>query len=170
MAQIKLSEPVSCLLISAIYHRSDGRGDGLRLGAARARAREGVSRPSAVSRRSLSFLELRWSISDEICSLQDHSVEGNSIMLTLIGGERQQSPTTVRRLDRCLATVREASGEASAPRACAEASLNSLLASRPTNCSEWRRKTQIWWLPRVRWVLDMRPKIRTTGGAIYRGF
>jgi hypothetical protein len=31
-------------------------------------------------------------------------------------------------------------------------------------------KTQIWWLPRVRRVLDLRPKIRTIGGAKYRGF
>jgi hypothetical protein len=30
-------------------------------------------------------------------------------------------------------------------------------------------KTQIWWLPSVRRVLDLQPKIRTMGGAIYRG-
>jgi hypothetical protein len=76
----------------------------------------------------------------------------------------------VRRLGRCLATVRAASGEASTPRTCAEASLNSLLASRPTNCSERRRKTRIWWLSRVRRVLELRLKIRTIGDAIYRGF
>jgi hypothetical protein len=61
--------------------------------------------------------------------LRDHSDEGNLVMLTLIGGERQRSPATVRRLSRCLVTVRAASGEASALRTCAEASLNSLLAS-----------------------------------------
>jgi hypothetical protein len=77
---------------------------------------------------------------------------------------------TVRRLGRCLMTVRAASGEALAPRTCTEASLNSLLASRPTNCSEWQWKTRIWWLPRVQRVLVLRPKIRTIGGAIYRGF
>jgi hypothetical protein len=43
---------------------------------------------------------------------------------------------TVRRLGWCLATVRVASGKASAPRMCTEASLNSLLASRLTNCFE----------------------------------
>jgi hypothetical protein len=37
-------------------------------------------------------------------------------MLTLIGGERQRSSAMVRWLGRCLALVREASGEASAPR------------------------------------------------------
>jgi hypothetical protein len=51
------------------------------------------------------------------------------IMLTLIGGERQRSMATVRQLSRCLATVRAASGEASALRKCAKASLSSLLAS-----------------------------------------
>jgi hypothetical protein len=80
------------------------------------------------------------------------------------------SPATVRHLGRCLVTMRRASGEASAPRMCAEASSSSLLASRPINCSKRWRKTQIWWLPRVRRVLDLQPKIRTMGGAIYRGF
>jgi hypothetical protein len=62
------------------------------------------------------------------------------IMLTLIGGEQQRSPAMVRRLSRCLATVRAASGEASAPRTCAKAYSRSLLASRPTNCSERSEK------------------------------
>jgi hypothetical protein len=31
-------------------------------------------------------------------------------------------------------------------------------------------ETRIWWLPSVRRVLDLRPKIHTIGGAIYRGF
>jgi hypothetical protein len=63
-----------------------------------------------------------------------------------------------------------ASGEASALRSCAEASLNSLLASRLTNCFERWWKSRIWWLPRVRWVLDLRTKILTIGDTIYRGF
>jgi hypothetical protein len=100
----------------------------------------------------------------------DHSNEGNVFMLTLIGRERQWSPAMVRRLGRCLSTVRAASGEALAPWMCANASLSSLLASRPTNCSDRWRKTRIWWRPRVRRVLVLRPKICTTGGAIYRGF
>jgi hypothetical protein len=102
--------------------------------------------------------------------LRDHIDEGNMFMLALIGGERQRSPATVRRLGRCLLTVRAASGEASAPRTCAKASLSSLLASRLTNYSDRQQKTWIWWLPRVRRVLDLRPKIRTICGAIYRGF
>jgi hypothetical protein len=89
---------------------------------------------------------------------RDHNAEGILIMLTLIGGERQRSPATVRRLGRCLAMVRAASGEVSAPRTCAEASSSSLLASRPINCSERRWKTRIWWLPRVGRVLDLWPK------------
>jgi hypothetical protein len=91
-------------------------------------------------------------------------------MLTLIGGERQWSPAMVRLLGRCLAMVRAASIEALAPRMYAKASSSSLLASGLTNCSDWWQKTQIWWLPRVRRVLDLRPKIRTICGAIYRGF
>jgi hypothetical protein len=102
--------------------------------------------------------------------LLDHSDEGNAFMLTLIDGELQRSSTTVRRLGRCLAMVRVAFGEASAPMTYAKASSSSLLASWPTNCSDRRWKTQIWWLPRVRRVLDLRPKIRTICGAIYRGF
>jgi hypothetical protein len=47
-----------------------------------------------------------------------------------------------------LGDVRAAYGEALAPRTCAKASLSYLLASRPTNCSDRRRKTRIWWLPR----------------------
>jgi hypothetical protein len=73
--------------------------------------------------------------------LRDHNDEGNVFMLTLIGGERQRSPATVRSLNRCLSMVRAASGEASAPRTCAKASSSSLLVSRPTNCSDRRWKT-----------------------------
>jgi hypothetical protein len=76
----------------------------------------------------------------------------------------------VRRLGRWLSMVGAASGEASAPRTCTKASLISLLASRPTNYFDQWRKTRICWLPRVRWVLDLRLKIRTICGAIYRGF
>jgi hypothetical protein len=82
-------------------------------------------------------------------------------MLTLIDGEQQRSMAMVRQLGRYLSTVRAASGEASAPRTCAKASSSSLLASRPTNCSDQQQKTRIWWLPKVRRVLDLRPKIRT---------
>jgi hypothetical protein len=82
----------------------------------------------------------------------------------------QRRAATVKRLGRCLETVRAASGEASAPRTCAKVSSSSLLASQPTNCSDRRRKTRIWWLPRVRPVLDLWLKIRTICGAIYSGF
>jgi hypothetical protein len=68
--------------------------------------------------------------------LRDRSDEGNVTMLTLIGGEWQRSPAMVRRLGRCLAMVRVASGEASAPWTCTKASSSSLLASQLTNCSE----------------------------------
>jgi hypothetical protein len=102
--------------------------------------------------------------------LRDHSDKGNVFMLTLIDREWQRSPTTVRRLGRCLSTVRVASSEALAPRMCAKASLSSLLASRPTNCFDWCRKSWIWWLPRVRRVLDLWPKICTICSAIYKGF
>jgi hypothetical protein len=102
--------------------------------------------------------------------LRDHIDEGNVFILTLIGGEWQRSPAMVRRLGRWLSTMRAATGEASAPRTCAKASLSSLLASQQTNCSDQWRKTRIWWLPRVQRVLDLRAKIRTICGAIYRGF
>jgi hypothetical protein len=102
--------------------------------------------------------------------LRDHSDDENVFMLSLIDGERQRSSATVRWLGRCLSTKRAASSEASAQRMCSKASLSSLLASRSTNCSDRRRKTQIWWLPRVRRVLDLRPKIRTICGTICRGF
>jgi hypothetical protein len=170
MAQIKRSESLSRLLISVVHHRFDSWGRWLQPGAARARAHGGTSRLSAVARRSSGFLKPRWSFSEWALLLRDHSDEGNLIMLTLIGRGRQRNPATVRQLGRCLMTVRAASGEASAPRTCAEASSSSLLASRPMNCSEQRQKTQIWWLPRVRRVLDLRQKICTIGGAIYRGF
>jgi hypothetical protein len=64
-AQIEPSESISRLLISAVHHRSDGWGGWLRPGAARARARDGASRPSAVAHRSSSFLELRWLVFNE---------------------------------------------------------------------------------------------------------
>jgi hypothetical protein len=48
--------------------------------------------------------------------LRNHIDEGNVFMLTLIGGEWQRSPAMVKRLDRCLSTVRTASSDASAPR------------------------------------------------------
>jgi hypothetical protein len=81
--------------------------------------------------------------------LRDHDDEGNMIRLTLIGRGQQQSPAMVRQLGRYLVMVTASSGEASAPRTCGEASSSSFLASRPINCSQRRRKTWIWWLPRV---------------------
>jgi hypothetical protein len=68
MTQIKSSESVSWLLISVIHHQSDGRGGWLRPRAARAHAHGGASRPSAVARLSSNFLELRWSVFEEVCS------------------------------------------------------------------------------------------------------
>jgi hypothetical protein len=62
--QIKPIEPVSRLLISVVHHRSDGW---LRPGAAPAHAHGGAPRSSAAAHRSSSFLELRWSIFDEVC-------------------------------------------------------------------------------------------------------
>jgi hypothetical protein len=125
-AQIKLIEPVSRLLISVVHRRSDGGGGWLRPGAAPAHVRGGALWPSMVAHQSSSFLELRWSVFDEVCSYGITTARG-----------------TVRWLSRCLSTVRAASSEASAPRTCAKASLSSLLASRPTNCSDRRRKTRI---------------------------
>jgi hypothetical protein len=58
MAQIKRIESVSQLLISVVHHRSDGWDDWVRPGAASARARSDVSRPSTTAHRSSSFLEL----------------------------------------------------------------------------------------------------------------
>jgi hypothetical protein len=153
-AQIDPSKPLSRLLISAIHHRSDGWDGWLRPGAAPAHA---FSRATMV--------DFRWGL-----LLCDHSDEGNVFMLTLIDEEQQRSAARVRWLGRCLSTVRVASGEASAPRTCAKASSSSLLPSRLTNCSDRQQKTQIWCLPRVRWVLDLQPKIHTIRDAIYMGF
>jgi hypothetical protein len=111
--QIESSKPVFQLLILAVHRWSDGWGGWLRPGAAPARARGGASRPSAVARRSLSFLELWWLVFDVVCSYGITTTRGHMLMLTLIGGERQRSPAMVRWLGRCLSTVRAASGEAS---------------------------------------------------------
>jgi hypothetical protein len=142
MTRNKPSEPLSRLLISTVHHRSDGWGGWLRSGAARAHAHGGS--PEFEFSRAM-VVGIRWGL-----LLRDHNDEGNSVRLTLIGGGQQWSPAMVRRLDRCLVTVSVASGEASAPRTCAEGSWSSLPASWPINCSERRRKTWIWWLPRVR--------------------
>jgi hypothetical protein len=137
MAQIKSNEWVSRFLISAVRARSDGGAVGSDRGwhrltltaACHGRAwqfaRVQVSRAMVVSFRSGLLL-------------RDHSDQVNSIRLTLIGGGRQRSPAMVRQLGRCLVMVRAASGEASTPRMCAEASSSSLLASRPINCFERR--------------------------------
>jgi hypothetical protein len=132
--RIESSEPVFRLLISAVHRWSDGWGGWLWPRAAPARARGSASRLSVVAHWSSSFLELRWSVFDEVFSYGITMTRGNVFMLTLIGGERQRSSTTVRRLGRCLSMVRAAFGEASAPRTCAKASSSPLLASRPANC------------------------------------
>jgi hypothetical protein len=168
--QIKPIESVSRLLISAVHHRSDGWHGWLRPRAAPARARDGTLRPRTAVRQSSSFLKLRWSVFDEVCCYGITAMRGHMFMLTLIGGQWQQSSAMVRRLGWCLSTVRAASGEASAPMTCTKASLSSLLASRLTNCSDRQWKTQIWWLPRVQRVLDLQPKICTICGTIYMGF
>jgi hypothetical protein len=156
--QIKPSKSVSRLFITDPMAETAGSGRGRRIVAERGSSPEfDFSRATVVG--------FRWGL-----LLRDHSDEEDVFILTLIGGERQQSPTTVRRLDWCLATVRAASGEASTPRTCGKASLSSHLASRLTNCSDRWRKTLIWWLPRVRRVLGLRLKICTIYGAIYRGF
>jgi hypothetical protein len=129
----------------------------------RATAERGGSPEFRFSRATV--VGFRWGL-----LLWDHNDEGNLIRLTLIDGGWQWSAATVRQLGWCLVTVRVASGEASAPSTCAKASSSSLLASRPVNCPERRQKTRIWWLPRVRRVLELWPKIRTIGSAIYRGF
>jgi hypothetical protein len=71
--QIKSSELVSRLLISTVHHWSD---DWLRSGVVPARAHGGASRPSAAAHRSTSFLELRWSVFDEVCSYGITSTRG----------------------------------------------------------------------------------------------
>jgi hypothetical protein len=147
MARIESIKPVSRLLIwrlRCLAPTGDGAGSHSRR---HVTVECGDSPEFEFSRATV--VGLRWGL-----LLRDHRDEGNVFMLTLIGGERQWSPTTVRWLGRCLSMVRVASHEASAPRTCTKASSSSLLASRPTNCSDWWRKTQILWLPRVRRVLD----------------
>jgi hypothetical protein len=48
-------------------------------GAASARARGGESRSSATAHRSLSFLELRWSVFDKVCSYRITSMRGTCL-------------------------------------------------------------------------------------------
>jgi hypothetical protein len=74
-AQIEPSEPVSRLLISTVHHRSNGRDGWLRSGAAWARACGGVT-ASAAAHRSLSFLKLRWSVFNEVCSYRIIAMRG----------------------------------------------------------------------------------------------
>jgi hypothetical protein len=95
---------------------------------------------------------------------------GERVYANLNGQRAATKPSNMKMLNRWLSTMGAASGEASVPRMCAEASLSFLLASRPTNCSDRRWKTRIYWPPRVRWVLELRLKIPTICGAIYRGF
>jgi hypothetical protein len=157
-AWIEPSELLSRLLISVVHHRSDGWGSWLWPGAARhgrawclTRVWVFLSHGGRFSMRFAPTGSQRW---------------GELDYANLI----RRRAATVRWLSRRLVTVRVASGEALAPRTCVEASSSSLLASRLINCSKRWGKTRIWWLPRVRRVLDLRPKIHTIGGAIYRGF
>jgi hypothetical protein len=119
-AQIKPIELVTRLLISVVHRRSDGWGGWLRPGAAPAHACSITTECGG----SLEFMFPRATVVSFWWDLLlwDHSDEGNVFMLTLIGGELQRSPATVRRLGQCLSTVRAASGEVSAPRTCAKAS------------------------------------------------
>jgi hypothetical protein len=130
--QFKPSKSVSRLFITDPMAETAGSGRGRRVAAER-----GSSPEFEFSRATV--VGFRWGL-----LLRDHSDEGNVFILTLIGGERQWSPTTVRRLGQCLSMVRAASVEALAPRACAKASLGSLLSSWPTNCSNRWRNTRIW--------------------------
>jgi hypothetical protein len=165
MAWIKRSESVSRLLISVVHHRSDGWGGWLWPGAwglALTAARHGRARRLAGVRVFSSYgswFPMRF-------STMGSQQRGERDYANL----KQRRAAMVWRLGRWLATVRAASVEALALRTCAKASSSSLLASRSTNCFEWWWKTRIWWLPRVRQVLDLRSKIQSICGAIYRGF
>jgi hypothetical protein len=74
--QIESSKPVSQLLILVVHRWSDGW---LQPGVAPARARGGTSRPSAAARWSSSFLELRWSVFDEVCSYGITAMRGTCL-------------------------------------------------------------------------------------------
>jgi hypothetical protein len=76
---IKPSESVSRLIISAVHHRSDGWDGWLRPRAARAHALSGTSRPSVVARWSLSFLELRWLVFNEVFSFGITATRGTCL-------------------------------------------------------------------------------------------
>jgi hypothetical protein len=161
MAQIEPSEPVSRPFITDPTVEAAGSGRGRR-GITLAAARHGRARRLTGVRVFLSYggrFPMRFAPTGS-----QRRGELNYANLN------RRRATTVRWLGRWLATVRAASGEASTLRTCAEAFSNSLLASRPINCSERWWKTRIWWLPRVRWVVNLRPKIRTIGDTIYRGF
>jgi hypothetical protein len=79
MAQIKPIESVSRLLISIVHYRSDDRDSWLRLGAVPARAHGGTSRPSAAAHRSSSFLELQWSVFNDVCSYGITAMRGTCL-------------------------------------------------------------------------------------------
>jgi hypothetical protein len=99
MAQIKLIESVSQLLISALRHRSDGWDDWVRPGAAPARARSDVSRPSTTAHRSSSFLELR----------------GWFLMRFAPTGSQQWGERVYANLNRQRAAMKPGNGEAARP-------------------------------------------------------
>jgi hypothetical protein len=72
-------EGVSRLLILDVHHRSDSWRGWLRPGAARAHVHSGPSRPSAAARRSSGFLEVRWSVSDKVCSYEITTMRGTRL-------------------------------------------------------------------------------------------
>jgi hypothetical protein len=127
-AQIKPIESVSWLLISVVHHRSDGWGSWLAL---------------AVARRD----RARWLIGVQVFSSHDGRFSmrfaptgsqrwGKHVYANLNPRRAATRPGNGEAAWPVLSTVRAASGEASAPRTCAKASLGSVLTSRPTNCSD----------------------------------
>jgi hypothetical protein len=71
-------------------------------------------------------------------------------------------------LGRASMATRSSPGGSPVPRACAEASLSPLLASQPTNFSNWQRKPQIWWRLGFSRFRDLQPEISAKRCAIYR--
>jgi hypothetical protein len=79
MAQIKPIELISRLQISVVHHRSNGWDGWLRLGAASALTHGSASRPSMAAHWSSSFLELRWSVFDEVWSYRITTMRGTRL-------------------------------------------------------------------------------------------
>jgi hypothetical protein len=169
MAQIESSESVSQLLISAVHHQSNGWRGWLRPG------QRGLMLTVARHGRARRLVGV-WVLS---------SYGGRFLMRFAPTGSQRWGELDYANFNWRRAATEPGNGEAARPvlgdaegglrwsfnsKDVTEASLNSLLASRPTNSTERRWKTRIWWLPRVQRVLDLRPKIHTICSAIYRGF